>query len=215
MERVGGLAGSNGSTIAASYATGPVSGEDDVGGLVGSNRVDSWGTATSSGTVTAGYSDRTTSGSPTSGAGQVQSTLQLQTPTGYTGIYAQWNRDLDGDGSADNPWRFATDAQYPALAVDFDGDGQATWEEFGHQVRAGPAVTASSPAGGPPVALTWTAVDTSPWTPAPPLTYAVYRAGGRHGRAAGIGPGRAGLQRRHGAGGRGAHVSGGGGGVGR
>ena len=98
--------------------------------------------------MTAGYSDRTTSGLPTSGAGRVQSTLQLQTPTGYTGIYAQWDRDLDGDGSADDPWRFGTDAQYPALAVDFDGDGQATWEEFGHQVRAGPAVTASSPDAG-------------------------------------------------------------------
>ena len=64
------------------------------------------------------------------------------------------------------------------LVVDFDGDGQATWEEFGRQVREGPTLTAPAPAAGEPVELTWTAVDASHWTPAPRVTYAVYRTAG-------------------------------------
>ena len=45
----------------------------------------------------------------------------MQSPTGYTGIYASWNIDLDGDGNSDNPWVFGTSSQYPtlnAVAVD-------------------------------------------------------------------------------------------------
>ena len=168
--KVGGLVGENRflGQVAASYATGPVSGEEEVGGLVGRS--------VSAG-IGASYWDTTTSGRATSGGGRGHGTTTLQAPTGYSGLYADWDLDLNRNGSADNPWRFGTDAQYPALAVDFDGDGQATWEEFGHQVRAGPVATASSPDGGAPVTLTWTAVDTSRWTP-PPVTWAVYRAAG-------------------------------------
>ena len=32
-----------------------------------------------------------------------QTTAALQRSTGYTGIYATWNLDLNGDGCADNP----------------------------------------------------------------------------------------------------------------
>ena len=169
--RVGGLVGESWilSGIAASYATGPVSGGQQIGGLVG---------VLYHATIGASYWDTTTSGRATSGGGAGHRTTTLQAPTGYSGLYADWNLDLDGDGSADDPWRFGTDAEYPALAVDFDGDGQATWEEFGHQVRAGPAMTASSPDGGAPVTLAWTAVDTSRWTPPPRVTYAVYRTMG-------------------------------------
>ena len=66
--------------------------------------------------------------------------MELQTPAGYTGIYASWNLDLDnsdGDGDAttggDDPWDFGTASDYPALRGDFDGDGTATWQEFGTQ----------------------------------------------------------------------------------
>ena len=52
-----------------------------------------------------------------------QTTTALQTPTGYSGIYADWNVDLDGDTRTDDPWDFGTASQYPALSVDFDGDG--------------------------------------------------------------------------------------------
>ena len=122
------------SSIVASYASGPVSsGGSYVGGLVGS----SWGDVTASyavgsvvagggnagglvghrgaGTVTASYWDRETSGQARSPAGQGKTTAELQGPTGYTGIYAGWNVDIDGDGNADDPWDFGTSSEYPTL----------------------------------------------------------------------------------------------------
>ena len=133
-DNTGGLVGFlNGGSIVASYASGPVSsGGSYVGGLVGSN----WGNVTTSyavgsvlaggnvgglvghhgaGAVTASYWDRQTSGQARSPAGQGKTTAELQEPTGYTGIYAGWNVDVDGDGNADDPWSFGTTTQYPAL----------------------------------------------------------------------------------------------------
>ena len=107
-DNVGGLVGSNGRTITASYATGPVAGVRNVGGLVGRN-TRSFGFT---GTVTTSYWDTTTSRRTSSAGGQGRTTGQLQTPTGYSGIYAQWNVDLDGDGEANDPWHFDT-GKYP------------------------------------------------------------------------------------------------------
>ena len=168
-DRVGGLVGRNGGTVNASYATGPVAGEADAGGLVGSNQ-----STGATGTTTASYWDTKTSGRTTGAGGRGRNTAALQAPTGYSGIYSTWNVDLDGDGAGDSPWHFGTNAQYPALSVDADGVGGATWQELGHQLRAGPTLTVT--ADGPPVALSWTAVDASAWTPPPAVTYAVYRA---------------------------------------
>ena len=39
-----------------------------------------------------------------------RTTAALQSPTGYTGIYSQWNVDLDGDSTVDGPWHFGTTA---------------------------------------------------------------------------------------------------------
>jgi hypothetical protein len=68
---------------------------------------------------------------------QNKRTTALQTPTDYTGIYATWDDfDIDGSGSvtdADKIWDFGTSTQYPALKIDFNGDGTATVEEFGSQ----------------------------------------------------------------------------------
>ncbi len=125
-ERLGGLVGQNSGPITASYATGRVSSGDQLGGLLGRN----------SGTITNSYWDTETSGRTTSSGGTGKTTSELQTPTGYTGIYAGWNVDLDGDGDPDDPWAFGGSSQYPVLKVDYDGDGVATWEEFGDQ-RAG------------------------------------------------------------------------------
>ena len=166
--QVGGLAGQHVGVVAASYATGRVSGDTEVGGLAGAG----------GGRVTASYWDTETSGWTGAGAGSGQSTSALQGPTGYADLYATWDVDVDGDGVADGPWQFGTAGQYPALVVDFDGDGQATWQEFGRQLREGPAVKASSPASGTPVEVSWTAVDTSHWSPPPAVTYAVYRRAG-------------------------------------
>ena len=81
---------------------------------------------------------------------------------------------MDGDGTSDSPWTFGTGSQYPVLVVDMDGDGQATWQEFGRQLRAGPALTAAEVTGT--VVLTWTVAEVSARTSSPTLTYVVYRA---------------------------------------
>ena len=168
-ENVGGLVGSNfgASTITASYATGLVRGDENVGGLVGAAHLLS--------TQTASYWDMRTSGHSIGPGGRT--TTELQAPTEFGGIYQTWNLDLDGDTEADDPWDFGTSTQYPALVADFDGNGEATWQEFGYQVRAGPVLTASTSLGQG-VVLTWTAADTSPWSPAPNLAYALIRDDG-------------------------------------
>ena len=157
---VGGLVGGNSATITASYATGPVSGNRDVGGLVGLSR---------SGEISASYWDTTTSGQATSDGGAGQSTATLQAPTGYSGIYADWNVDLDGDGTADDPWHFGLTDEYPVLK------GTGNWREFGHQIREGPTLTATGRVGQ--VELEWTAVDATHWTPETTVTYTVTREG--------------------------------------
>ena len=130
--------------IVASYATGSVSGTKFVGGLIGYRS--SSNTADDRITITASYWDTQTSGQA-AGVGdgdptgvQGRTTTQLQAPTGYTGIYSNWNADLDnadGDNNSatetDDFWDFGTSSQYPALKADLDGDSTATWQEFGSQ----------------------------------------------------------------------------------
>ena len=156
--QIGGLAGRNDGTIAACHAAGTTGGGYyTVGGLVG------WlssGTISASytgatvlgpadglergalvgwhlrGTIAAAYSerlanDRVAIGEPQSRRGS-RTTADLLAPTGYAGIYAGWNVDLDGDGEGDDPWVFAPGG-YPVLKLDADGDGTATWGEFGPQ----------------------------------------------------------------------------------
>lgn len=117
----GGLIGLNEGTVAGSYAAGSISGSG--GGLV--RRGD--------GRVLYSYWDTDTSGHTTSAGGIGRTTAQLRTPTRYGGIYARWNVDVDGDGRPDDPWDFGNSTEYPVLSLDFDADGQATWEEFGDQ----------------------------------------------------------------------------------
>ena len=131
---LGGLVGDNRSTgvITAAYARGSVSGRaDNYGGLLGSNQgvvtfCFSTGVVPKSGgglierngnngTVANCYWDTETSGQANSDGGIGKTTQELQSPTGYTGIYAAWNVDLDGDGTTDDPWRFGTPTQYPTL----------------------------------------------------------------------------------------------------
>ena len=136
---VGGLVGFNRiGAITASYATGSVRGNSSVGGLVGYNH--------GSGAIPDSYWNTDIFGAGTAGVGRT--TAQLQSPTGYTGIYRDWNADLDNaDGDdddatgADDFWDFGTSSQYPALKIDFDGDGAATAAEFGGQHGDAPAPT--------------------------------------------------------------------------
>ena len=144
---IGGLVGKNAGSITSSYATGGVGGAGgEFGGLVGWNEggsvTNSYATGSvadvddetnglvgldDGGSVTNSYWDTQTSGHASGGSGTGRTTAQLKAPTGYTGIYSSWNT-----GSGD-PWDFGTAQQYPALRSDLDGDGQATWQEFGIQ----------------------------------------------------------------------------------
>ncbi|MYC83532.1 MAG: hypothetical protein F4X19_15790 [Acidobacteria bacterium] len=196
---VGGLAGWNEGTVTACYATGRVGGGVVISGLVGWNRgtiTASYATGeshqftsgqedglvnTNSGLIQDSYFDRDTTLWWVSRrfSSRAETTEQLQEPTGYTGLYENWNVDLDGDNSSDDPWDFGTTSQYPVLKADWDGSGGATWQEFGHQIREGPTLSASTVvrAGQTQVDLTWTRVNTGHWNPAPIVTYTL-RGGG-------------------------------------
>ena len=116
------------------------------------------------GSVAASYWDTVTSGEAASAGGTGVTT----SPTGAGGIYSTWSAD---------GWHFGTAGQYPVLAVDLDGNGEATWQEFGYQLRDGPALTATA-IGDNAVTLSWTAVDVSHWTPAPDVAYTLTRDDG-------------------------------------
>ena len=129
--RVGGLVGANsaGATVVATYALGQVNSTGShVGGLVGYNigyvrasysaaRTDGGGlVGGGGGGVADSYWDTVVSGTTTSATGTGQTTAALTAPSGYTGIYADWNVDIDSDGRADNPWWFSDAGdRYPLL----------------------------------------------------------------------------------------------------
>ncbi len=125
---VGGLAGQlTLSEISESFATGAVSDgpSGDVGGLLGYKFDNSSVVSADS------YWDTTSTGQSTSdgGTGKTTSELQIDTNTtvaaaGYTGIYSDWTTA---------EWDFGTSCVYPAIVADFNGDGAATWSEFGTQ----------------------------------------------------------------------------------
>ena len=184
---VGGLVGNVCGAVAASYATGPVSGTAAVGGLAGSGSArflsSFWDIETSGVRVGFGADDSNDNGRMDASESSVlglagHSTSELQSPTDYSGIYEYWNRDLDGDGKGEDPWHFGTASQYPALSADLDGSGGASWQEHGYQLRSGPTLTATSTSGQAQVSLSWTVVAANHWSPAPGLTYTLYRDNG-------------------------------------
>ncbi|WP_419847558.1 fibronectin type III domain-containing protein [Candidatus Poriferisocius sp.] len=198
--RVGGLVGINAGAITASYATGTAhSGINDrvqlgvysksfAGGLVGHN----------SGSITASYVSNTVSGGVnhpmvgrTAGASRVHesywdagdssgwhsyskgsgfSSAELQAPTDYTGIYANWNVDLDSDGSADDPWDFGTSSDYPTLNNVGPGSNQQVGADADQQKQQKQKrqPQASGEVPGPVTALALTATSntvTVSWQP--------------------------------------------------
>ena len=107
----GGLVGTNatGGNVVASYSTGAVSVSGtapiNIKGLVGNN--------SSEATIADSYWDTTTTRLHVSSPGsEGKTTAELIAPTGYTGIYANWNVDIDGDGSSDDPWDFVSSTDY-------------------------------------------------------------------------------------------------------
>ena len=134
--RVGGLTGIANSfgghtaRVIASYATGAVTaaGSQNVAGLT--NDVNG------SSSIVNSYWDTTTSGVSAGGAGAGHDTATLQAPTGYAGIYENWNVNVDGTAGVDDPWDFGGASAYPRLKFggmdpadqrfgdyDLDGDG--------------------------------------------------------------------------------------------
>ena len=181
-DTIGGLVGDNAGIVAGSYATGRVLG-DGAGGLAGA--------ATSQGVFRSSYWDRETSGvrvgvgeddlngngwleagePPTPGVAG-QSTAALQAPTGYDGIYATWNLDLDGDAAPDVPWFLQSTGSYPVLS-------SLDYAAGGYQLSRGPTLTAATSAGQAQVTLTWTALDASRfWVAGPDIACNLIRDDG-------------------------------------
>ena len=109
----GALAGYQYGNITASFGTGKLTGSHSSSrcGLVGYRNA---------GSTTDSYYDSSNLGqsgcSSSNGAGKT--TTELQTPTAYgtgSSIYANWDLDLVGDSTTENPWDFGTANQYPAL----------------------------------------------------------------------------------------------------
>ena len=147
--KVGGLIGAisgEGSAVSVSYSTGTPTASGtgaSAGGLVGS--------AASTTTFTASYWDTATSGvadDPDSAFPEGRTTAQLQSPTGASGIYVDWDDlDLTVDGvsnAVDDPWDFESGNHYPAIVwgdlraddqyadYDADDDGLIEITELAH-----------------------------------------------------------------------------------
>ena len=179
---VGGFAGRNHSDggIKFSYSVGNVLSTDEefvIGGFTGKND--------GIGTVAANYWNTETSGQLVavgegSDTGIVGKTVtDLQEPTGYTGIYADWlsdidnaDEDFDETTGVDDVWDFGTSSQYPALKADLDDSGHASWWEFGSQHgRPQPTATPTPIATDTPTpTATATATSTPTVTPTPTET---------------------------------------------
>ena len=184
---VGGLLGQacgGQAIVGASYATGRVSAARIAGGLVGGRsgsrptiRASYWDIETSGTAVGVGEDDTNDNGTldggetRTPGVGGITTSV-LQTPTRYEGIYSGW-RVENVDLLPDDAWHFGTALQYPVLKADLDGDGNATWREFGTQIRDRSELELVADSGR--ALLSWTPVTVDHWTPAPEVTYAVYR----------------------------------------
>ena len=133
---VGGLVGyasaGTSADIINSYSTGAVSRSSGtattIGGLIGAVATGFAASASYYDSTTSGCVSGGTAGCTTSAGGSgvsARTTAQLQTPVGYTGIYAAWNANLDGVTGADDPWYFGTTSQYPVLKygkTDYDID---------------------------------------------------------------------------------------------
>ena len=180
----GGLVVSNEGVITSSYATGRptvlfTNGLIEVGGLASRSNGEIlesyWDTRSSGRQVGVGTDDwpqgnGRIDGHETATPGVLGKTsAELQAPEDYHGIYQNWHAD-DSD-----PWHFGASTQYPVLRADIDGDGEATWREFGYQLRDTPRLTAAIEDGK--AELVWSMIDTSHWDPAPPVRYAVIRDG--------------------------------------
>ena len=147
FSKVGGLVGgleAAGIEVSASYATGAVSSTGSgsaTSGLIG--RI-----AASGIIVSASYWDVGTTGiadDANNTAPEGVATSDLQSITSYTGVFADWNVNVDGQTGADNPWNFGTAMQYPRLQFGFDAGGQVAQ---GSLVMGTPGTNGDNPVVG-------------------------------------------------------------------
>ena len=171
----GGFVGQNIGSVNFSYTIStimpsPNSDNTILGGFAGTDYIDGDG---SRGEVDSSYWQKDESldiddiGEGSADGIEGKTTAELQEPTGYTGIYAEWLADFDNaDGDfdettgVDDVWDFGTSSQYPELKADLDDSGHASWWEFGPQhgrpaptptpdlIVDAPSVSSSSPAAG-------------------------------------------------------------------
>ena len=142
-----------------------------------------WDTAAARTFVGVGSDDRNNDGSvrtrddetKTHGA-TGRNTATLKRPTGYADIYREWKLDFDNADMDYNPqtgkddfWDFGAPTDYPLLKADIDGDGAATWWEFGSQ-HGNRAVPTPTPTSTPIPTLTPTITPTPTRTPPPTFT---------------------------------------------
>ena len=118
--RASGLVGwtlTGGSRVTASYSTGgaTASGTSSAANaLTGSGHTLSIVTSNSYwDTETSSIADDADSDSP-----EGDTSANLKSPTGYTGIYSAWNVNVDGQTGNDDPWDFGTSSHYPRLKFD-------------------------------------------------------------------------------------------------
>ena len=119
---VGGLVGFGfNSSITNSYSTGRVNPATNSGGFLGASGSQNtqsnnyWDTSASGRSGGIGWV--ATGGALPGSSGGVtgKTTRELQTVTEYTGIYENWDNNLDGQAGNDDPWAFGNNMQYPML----------------------------------------------------------------------------------------------------
>ena len=101
---VGGLVGWNWGRIATSYSTGSVTGNEDVGGLVGDNDY---------GSVTASFWDIETSGQSANDGGTGKTAVEMQ--TALTFLNAGWDFMDETDNGTEDIWWILEGQDYPGL----------------------------------------------------------------------------------------------------
>ena len=177
--------------ITASYAAGPVVATGTsalVGGLVGVNgSLDENGNvrANTEGTAVNSYWDTQVSGQSNSALGTGKTTAELTDPTGYSGIYTNWNLNLDGQAGNDDPWDFThhyPKLKYGGLALlnqariypDYDGSSPVVGEAIVYRLNDGYHTRLGSDA------IKWelSADGVSDWTAAPSSGSSLRSTGG-------------------------------------
>jgi hypothetical protein len=103
---IGGLVGINGGTVSTSYATGSASGSSNIGGLIGAT--------TGLGTVSNSFWNVTTSGLTTSAVGIGMTTAEMKTQANFTSATSA-NDNKNPEWNFTSIWYMTNGVTYPQL----------------------------------------------------------------------------------------------------